>query len=157
MRNTWISSALDSLDTLKGIFANKQVGPEEMMTKMVSIVLNMIAAEAVRRGEDPYSSASVVAARAAQADPIVSEAFKYITANLAYYGLALEGDGLGWRRRGLYDKGRRLVATKVFRPGDVIFEDSSCIAMRYDDEDIREHEGNGLNIVLQAFDLNFFI
>jgi len=75
-------------------------------------VLTKIHAEAARRGEDSYSSACVVKARAAQADMRVKEAFSRTTAQFARWGVALEGDGLGWRRRGMFDKGRRLVPSR---------------------------------------------
>jgi hypothetical protein len=45
-------------------------------------------------------------------------------------GLSLEGGGLGWRRRDMFDKGRRFVATEAFRPGEVLFRDPSCLSFR---------------------------
>lgn len=108
-------------------FDDDDVAPTS--SKIVVAALSKIQAEAVRRGEDPYSSACVVKARAAQADSRVKEAFSRFTAQLARWGVTFEGDSLGWRRRGLYDqndKNDRLVATKAFRPGDVIIEDPSC-------------------------------
>ena len=130
----------------KDIFPNSNTSFEAGMTRMVAMLLGTILSEAVRRGEDPFSSASAVAARAAQAGPLVTEAFGTITRYLAARGVALEGDGLGWRRRGLYDKGRRLVATKAFRPGDIILDDSSCLTMRYD-QDVPERRSNGPNLI----------
>lgn len=101
-------------------------------------------AEAMVRGEGPQLKPADHEGMLAQAPEAAVLAFAAIKARLAEWGVVLEGDGLEWRRRDIYDKGRRLVAAKAFRPGDIIYRDDSCLRMpsrigRFTREDFFHH------------------